>query len=560
MWRTLAALAALVVLFAVARPAEPTTHKIAIMYSSLSTWGYATVAEEWTYFLNELGIVADWYNVENPSSWGDAGTDDAWFSARYEAILIINTRNNNVGGGFETSFDNTGWGPLRGDWGIPVYVSSILGVTAEDEDDAGGAAYRNGLRISGAQGGGVRLIPTTNDSLGTHAYKVTSYMRNAAPNANTAGQVKDTLYSMTFPGFSYLGVESTAFPANVVQPIMVIDTVATAFSVPAAWNTGRLMVMWRYKPAGAAHGVVYSLGYVNRNSYSTGALALLELMFRETSIKPKQKIRLAATDHNFGGSDNATLFDGYLDALEAWDIPIHAIPQCAPCDYSAGDAPSWALARDFLARGKGTWAPYSGQSACGGVDWQWGDTLAADTTQTRSLYNKMLTTCSHPDSMGLPMSAYNPTRLTPAGGVVGKTMLKVAADAGCIVFDNGLPFPAGNARNDYAYHREWVYPHVVRGSGERVWVAQTQALGDVAAFSSLTGGADANKIWTWHHTVEWVPYVRGMSYFWHSTTTTGGTDPFFAYMISHLGRWRESFPLVLEWERRNPRVERAASF
>lgn len=561
MWRKLAALAAIIGCLAFARPVDSARPKLAVLFSSEATWKWGIAIEEWTYFWNQLGLPIDFYNVEVAGSWGDAQTtDDAWFSARYDAILIVNMRNHTIGAGFESNFDNTGWGPLRGDWGIPVYVYSIAGMTAEDEDASGGAAYRNGARISGGTGGGVRIVPSTNDSLGTHAYKVTSYLRNTIPNANTAGQIRDTLYSMTFPGFSYLAVESTAFPADEVQPIMVIDTVATALSVPAGWATGRLMVMWRYKPTGAAYGVVYSLGYVNENSYSTGALALLELMARETDLKPLQKLRVAATDHNYGSSDNAASFGRYLDSLEVWNIPLQAIPKCAPCDYDAADAASWALAQDFLERGKGTWAPYSGQSACGGVDWQWADTLAADTTQTRSLYNKMVGTCSHPDSMGLPMSAYNPTRLTPSGGIVGKYMLQVAYDAGAVVMDNGLAFPAGNAMNDYAYHRAAVYPHVLRGSGARVWVAQTQSLAHPATFTELTGGAAANKLWTWHHTVEWIPYVRGMSWFWHSDTSAGGSDPYWSYMMSVLGRWVAQFPTIMEWERRNPQVERPANY
>lgn len=543
-----------------AMPAWAQTGRIAILYSSGTTnYNYTWINSdaldsEFFYFWKELGLPkGDLFNTANPT-WGTTPTVQAWFEANYDAIVIPYLGKTVVGGGMEDNFSPR-WGPLSGRWNIPVYVmASMQGVRPEDEDSTGTSDdLRNGTVITQS-----RIVPSTGDSLGTHAYKVTSYMRNAYPNANVGG-TRDTLYTGTLPGSSYMSISSPYFPDAYIEPILVIDT--TYAGLPAAYAGEKLMLAWRWRPDLTKPGVTYCHAWTDMTSAirSSGALVLLELLVRDTGIKPKQKITMAATDHNYGESNNATLFEQYLAAMRSYGMFIHALSHGAPCDYVLADTASWRYGRQHIAAGYADWAPYSNQTSCGGVDWTWADTLAADTAQTRSLYNKMVTTLANPDSAAFPMSAYNPKRLSPGNGIVGNLMLKVAVDAGCELFDNGTPLPANQSYRDYAYHRGTAYKAAIRGDGDprRIWIGQTQSLVHPNSFTQMKSDmgaatkSDAYAVWLVMNTVEQYTYIRGSSLFWHSDISTGGSDPYWSWIVTHPARFVASFPNIMEWERRD---------
>jgi hypothetical protein len=314
-------------------------------------------------------------------------------------------------------------------------------------------------------------------------------------------------------------------------------------------------------------------------------LTLLELMYRDTGSTPKQKILVTANDHHSGqhaaNDPKGETYQKYLDVLKEWKMFVHASVKCAPCDFVATDNSRWPKLRRAIEDGIMDWHIHSHQTnSCGvgiaGTDgtynkgWTYDYPAASDTATLRSLYNKMVGTCAHPDSMGLPINGYNPNRITPAGGQITNWSLKVLADIGCKIADVGLTLPTGASPADRIYHNESPFPVSVRGTNntKRIWVARTQSLPHSASWGQFkidmggSGISDAYAVWAWMQNVAIGAFDRGYANFWHSELCMDmlPTNAYWLYMMKKYGEYVAQFPTIMAWERRTPQVERSTNY
>lgn len=542
-------LLAVVAMLCFTREADPVLPwRIALFYDGVAGAVRDNYAEATMQLIRQTGTPYTRFNASartwNPGNPSNAKADSAWFREQgYLAAICLAEYQFAIGGPatgapYGTNFLNAsgtarvGNSPLSGRWGIPCYVicpDGVLPWVAGAFDDTTANNHVAGIRNSGPNGTTVRPTP-----FGRQTYRFLARMRGD-------GTILDTLFA---DGAAYGCIMSTWGGAGSVAALAWWDTTGAACP-----GSDTLAAAWRYRPRADRPGVTYLTFRASPNGQNVGGLIALQSIFKTTEIRPARKVKIAIYEHDaypgYVTSFSKANFNAAYDTLAAYGIGRTIAITADPAGWGSASASPQSLdkLRQSFQSGLNRWQPF------GYTPYDFNYFAPTDTVGLRQRWNAIMRTCTAPDTFNLAPGTMRLDNLVTGAGIVSAWGTKVLADAGVKTVQTTIGDPSGASGWAALGPAGATFGTiVVPADGRRLGVMFTRGTGEDTTMNRFVTVFGVNSIYdvpsAWLQ--NGLQYAAGheVTLYWH-TNKVIRNDPFWAYMMSVMGRWFRMFDEVV---------------